>query len=298
MLFEILIPSKTFLVGEYISLRGGPSLILCTTPCFKLIVNQNLDNVANFYSGIHTDSPAGKLISRHLSFYQHYQLTFVDPYHGLGGLGASSAQFAALFALKQNFILDDATLFEALSLYRQVAWNGKGIAPSGADVIAQMKGGMCFFHADQKRIELLKWPFTDASFCLIHTGNKLATHQHLADLHDFDTTDMTDVVYTAYNSIINKDSWNFAITINKFAKILEKQNLVLAETKKLINEIRQQEGVLACKGCGALGADIIFVLLETKIQYRFLQWAKQFALPIINMGHEVSAGLNKIVIKN
>ena len=39
---NIVIPAKTFLVGEYLALTGGPSIILTTTPCFELRQCNNL----------------------------------------------------------------------------------------------------------------------------------------------------------------------------------------------------------------------------------------------------------------
>ena len=53
---NIVIPAKTFLVGEYLALTGGPSIILTTTPCFELRQCNNLG-----LHGVHPESPAGRL---------------------------------------------------------------------------------------------------------------------------------------------------------------------------------------------------------------------------------------------
>jgi mevalonate kinase len=33
------VPGKTFLVGEYVALDGGPSIVLATRPCFEMKIS-------------------------------------------------------------------------------------------------------------------------------------------------------------------------------------------------------------------------------------------------------------------
>ena len=80
MALQLSVPSKTFLLGEYVALNGGPAIVLCTAPRFELRVEKNSSHAK--YENIHPQSPAGKLIAKN-SFYQKYDLHFIDPYHGL-----------------------------------------------------------------------------------------------------------------------------------------------------------------------------------------------------------------------
>ncbi|WP_229776915.1 hypothetical protein, partial [Alicyclobacillus cellulosilyticus] len=118
------IPAKTFLLGEYAVLANGPALILTTSPCFKIsmVAESSL-------SGIHPESPAGKYWT---NCKQAKGLSFYDPYHGLGGMGASSAQFigAYLASLTDSEPVHVSSLLET---YFNYAWNGKGLCPSGYD---------------------------------------------------------------------------------------------------------------------------------------------------------------------
>src|SRR3990167_4806167 len=82
------IPAKTFLLGEYVALQGGPAMILTTTPCFEVGVG-DLEIQA-----IHPDSPAG-LCWRDSGI--PGELFWYDPYEGIGGLGASSAAFLGAY---------------------------------------------------------------------------------------------------------------------------------------------------------------------------------------------------------
>ncbi len=291
MPFRLTVPSKTFLLGEYVALTGGPAILLATKPRFELLI----DNKPGIHEGINPKSPAAKFIKKNADFYQNYQLKFIDPYNKLGGLGASSAQFAMVFALKQQANkLRDEEIFDLITEYQQVAWNGKGIAPSGADLVAQIKGGICFFHKAQKEIKIFSWPFSETEFCLIHTGNKIATHVHLKKLTKFYSQDLENIVHTGLTSLEKKDSKQFAAAINHYAEILQSKKLVTTNTIKLLKKIYQQPGVLAAKGCGALGADVIFVLLTKKNSDKFIEWANSQALHVVSSGNHVSHGLEGV----
>src|SRR5690606_39000184 len=103
-------PSKTFLLGDYLSLLGGPALLLNTEPRFQGLLESIQPTVKSSaiadkiqaiepYPGIHPQSPAGKFLQRHASDFADCNLTFFDPHQGAGGFGASSAQFLMVYAL-------------------------------------------------------------------------------------------------------------------------------------------------------------------------------------------------------
>ena len=94
--------------------------------------------------------------------------------------------------------LDDS---ELLSKYVSLAWNGQGSPPSGADLIAQRHGGLCFYHKAARKLEVLAWPFSDLSFGLIHTGNKLATHAHLQTLPSMDGSKLGEIALLTVESL-------------------------------------------------------------------------------------------------
>ena len=93
------IPSKTFVLGEYSVLHGGPAILLASEPYFSLRLEEKNENKNPF----HPLSPAGKLWELE-PLLKTKSYLFSDPHHGLGGFGASSAEFIALF-LQLNFLL-------------------------------------------------------------------------------------------------------------------------------------------------------------------------------------------------
>jgi len=116
------VPGKTFLVGEYLALSGGPSLLVATEPRFVLRVKA----VAPRGRAAHpfaAASPAGRYLSRVIRDSEMFE--FQDPHQGAGGLGASSAQFALLYAWQNNIDVpptSDTLWSELLRDYRLSAW--------------------------------------------------------------------------------------------------------------------------------------------------------------------------------
>ena len=74
-------PSKTFLVGEYLALSGGPSLVATTGQRFQLVlqkVNEEnpLVNKLN-KAGIHPESPAGRWALKYSECFENFDFSFV-----------------------------------------------------------------------------------------------------------------------------------------------------------------------------------------------------------------------------
>jgi len=288
--FQLSVPSKTFILGEYVVLQEGPAIVLTTSPRFRLIAEKQTQNKINV-DGIHLESPAGKLIQHNANFFQRYHITFIDSHQGLGGFGASSAQFVMAAAFKEyanGKTIDD---LELLKKYKQFAWDGEGMPPSGVDLIAQLHGGVCFYHKLKNQLKIFSWPFIDLEYCLIHTGNKLATHLHLKQLSQLNTADFEDIVQMGLMSFEQKNSLNFIAAIRNYANLLQEKNLVADETQKIIKTISVNPDILAVKGCGALGADVILVIFNIKTRDQTLSWLKENKLNIINYGNQVANGL-------
>ena len=75
-------------------------------------------------------------------------IEFFDPHAGAGGWGASAAQFLMCYAvlahIREN-AADGAARIDIermLATFVDVAWDGRGFPPSGADIVAQLEGGL------------------------------------------------------------------------------------------------------------------------------------------------------------
>lgn len=276
------IPAKTFLLGEYAALQGGPAIVLTTTPCFEVGLSQEQISPA-----IHPDSPAGLFWS---SAGTQEQLTWHDPYGGIGGLGASSAQFlGAYWAAQSSSHTNQAALLEA---YWACSWQtGQGVRPSGYDVLAQASSG-CVYINQHAVSASYAWPFKDIAFILLHTGDKLPTHHHLQDIGLTDAmTGLSALVLSGQDAFARADSTQLIKAVQAYHEALTALNLVAERTKQQLADLTQDPDVLACKGCGAMGADVLLVLVSSQ---QLLACKKRFDLA----GWAVLATSNDLYVKN
>lgn len=243
------IPAKTFLSGEYVALKGGPAVILTTTPCFE--VRPATEAQA---PNLHPSSPAG----RYLQAVGGNDIHFYDPYQGLGGLGASSAQFVGVY-LAQQARVDDDRLLEA---YFDAAWQGIGARPSGYDVLAQARSGCVCIHRNAGIIEQMPWPFTEIGFVIVHTGKKLATHTHLESLETPDYSHLEAAALAIFKAFRAANATELLETVNAFQEALTQSALTAPHSLQALDALSHYPEVLAAKACGAMGADTLLLLTE------------------------------------
>lgn len=287
------VPGKTFLAGEYLALHGGPTLVFLSQPYFKFTVTKG----SGSFPELHPQSPAGRFITKYKSYFDQFDAQFEDPYQGKGGFGASTAQFLSCYALwlykdaaQQDMekLLDIKHLLEE---YYFAAWTGEGIRPSGADLVGQLKGSLTFFEKRKGLISVKSWPFRDLDFFVIHTGNKIATHEHLKNLPEFNSDGLEKSFAVIKESFDTEDGKLFVQGINAYAQELANLNFTCDETLILLQEIRKLNGVKAAKGCGALGADVILAVTLKNETDEFKKYCERRGLPILASSNDLGAGL-------
>lgn len=270
-MIELSAPGKAFIAGEYLAMHGGPSLVLATEPRFKLEIEENVvTSAAPFFA--HADSPAGKYFVRN-SDLKNFGFKFIDPYHGRGGFGASTAQFLLLFAWNRvrdsilNGSLSYFDIAELLAEYKSCAYNHVGLEPSGADLVAQYKGSFCFFEKSSGRISISNWPFQDLDLVLFYTGTKLATHNHLASLNDFDSSGLRHAFQAVDLAFCSNQQEDFVAAILQYRLQLQALGFEATSTTELLKKYLQHPGVVGGKGCGAMGSDVILLLVNRADTY-------------------------------
>jgi homoserine kinase len=191
-------------------------------------------------------------------------IAWIDPYEGLGGLGASSAQFIGSY-LAACFVQEKKPqIHEMLDAYYACAWSGEGLRPSGYDVVAQIHYGCVYMNRTKQKLYCHAWPFAEISFLLVHTGTKLATHHHLQKTTlPQEISVLSALVDQAHEALRLRNSDVFIKCINDYHYHLEQMNLVANHSLQLINEYRTYPEVLAIKGCGALGSDVLLMITYT-----------------------------------
>ncbi len=307
-MFKFSVPSKTFLTGEYAVLQGGSGVLVGTFPRFEAVIRKVDADRDGMIEGLSLQGPAMDFLKNNIDIFSSYSISFYDPHEGKGGLGWSSAQFIMLYALKawikNDQVLPDIKPTELLEEFLRYAWNGQGWAPSGLDVLCQLQGGILQVTAPKKfenskilsvLIEDYKhyanWPFQDISFCLLRTGTKVATHAHLSGLSSINFSELAKYSLLTGESLEVKDEELFLDCVNQFRESLINQQLVDSNSVGLYSHLQERPEVLAYKGCGALGADVILVITIKELMSDFMDWAEENDFEVIATSNDVSSGL-------
>lgn len=266
-------------------------------PCFEMDIVKGHTLDRGSLGGVHPDSPAGLYLKKHSDDFADVTLNFDDAYQGRGGFGASTAQFLAVYffsAYRKNPQVDISQVLglkDLLQTYYECAWSGVGYRPSGADLIGQYKGLLTFFEKKRDVVLTKNWPFEDIEFFLLHTGNKVATHEHLKNLPDFNESSLESAFAYFQNSFAQQSSDLFVRGVNEYAQALRDLNFTCPETLSLLREIGTLPGVRAAKGCGALGADVVMVVANRHSAKPLQQYCDQRGLSLLASSNNISSGL-------
>lgn len=294
MNIEISVPSKTFLVGEYSVLGGGPALVAATEPRFQVILSAPGDGRA---PGLHPKSPAGLWIRSHSDQFKKIDFEFIDPHQGAGGFGASSAQFLLAWIwtqLESTPFVDLASGVDLEQLWMDFRnlFESDSCRPSGADVLAQANGGLTYLHFNPLKAQALNWVFDDMDFLIVPTGNKMQTHHHLSTLKKEGLDELKEISAQAFRHYKSQDNVRFISSIHDFSQALEAQGKTCQQTLETLKKWNSHPGVLASKGCGALGADsfVLFVEKSETMNVRKKLIAEES--PVLASSLSLSSGLS------
>lgn len=259
---RIRVPSKTFLIGEYSALSGGPAIVACTSPMFTAeIRSAKSDGNGPFPKG----SPGQGLLDK---LQGNQDLTWADPHQGRGGFGGSSAQFiAAKFAeqIAQTEVniptAGDAFAWRS-ELLEFSKMDGGGVIPSGYDLIAQITGGIAVIAGETCTAKRVRWPFAEDTFLILRTGLKVNTHEHLNQLKGESFPQLEAQAGEAQSALIKGQARAFYQAVTNFRNICLNSNLTSPESSSILEKF--DDLTLAGKCCGAYGADSIVLFLKRK----------------------------------
>ena len=284
---NFLIPSKTFILGEYSTLFQGPALVAAMNPYFEVVFQRSEVPQNNPF---HEKSPAGLFYQKNFEQLSQWKLEFKDPYNGGGGFGASTAQFLALYHF-QNPKVDP---YQMLSEYREICrWN-QGVLPSGADLMTQFQGGLTYFNSEMKHLQKLDWKFRNLNIHFLATGIKLATHEHLQTLQKFSVEVLKESTLKAVAALQMISENDFLEAVREFGAELKNLELVATHTQKLIEAAEQCDFILASKGCGAMGSDTLLLVTEksTFADEKVLEFAREHQIQKISDLSQLGQGIH------
>ena len=145
--------------------------------------------------------------------------------------------------------------------------------PSGADLVSQWLGKVCIF-SKPSLAESIGWPFKNLSFALIQTGENLKTWKHLENLKQKNFSKLKEISLKALEAVRSSSEPLFLQSIQDYQKALEEQGLTHPSTKKILQQLDSHPEILAVKGCGAMGAEVIVVFFKKDTPLDFLKIIK------------------------
>jgi hypothetical protein len=253
-------PSKTFVLGEYAILSGQvDAILLGHPPLFRahLENSENSENNTLPAHSFHPESPAGKWLAE---FPIEAKISLSDPHAGRGGFGGSGAEFLAAWATNREL---PKTEIEKLRFAWQAWKDSRRFPGSGADILTQAYGVNREEHfllkicISAQSLEPLPLSM-NGELALFHTGQKLATHDH-AIPKSLPLEALEKSSRVAILAIKAGDFATFAESIQAYGEKLAAEGLLAAHSAKALARLQGKKGVLAAKGCGAMGSDVILV---------------------------------------
>lgn len=282
-------PSKTFMAGEYAVLAGGPALVLNTGPRFEL----NVVKGGGSFTGIPSGSPAGKWYEQRAPLLRDFDVTFVDPHKGAGGLGASGAQFLLLHTLttflQSSFekTLDGPSLRDVWN-DQQALSGGRG---SGADVLAQAVGQVAQVRMQAQAATAKPWPYPEIAWTIVRTHQKIPTHEHLEMMDRQNLSLLVPPANACVEAFGEAPPEVFIGHLKAFAQRLKELGLLAAHSQSVIRMLEAEEWCLAAKGCGALGADTVLFFYPQEARERVNTFLRKSSLQAVAGLGDLSGGM-------
>ncbi|MCC2678154.1 MAG: hypothetical protein K0R29_730 [Pseudobdellovibrio sp.] len=276
------IPGKTFLVGEYAVLLGGPALGLATAPCFEFTVAGS--NAVTF----HPESPAGKYLAKHESL---SAVSFSDPYSAAGirgGFGRSTAEYLA--AITPDLLEKKSGVYDILKEYKGLHADQK-VRPSGIDLVFQYLGGVILADQQLQMFQNFEWNFLNLDFALIYSGIKVPTHDHLATIDLEQLNELPSLASQICNLYAANNENEFLYLITQWSELLKAKKLTHPHSLE-IRTLLESTGVIKhVKPCGALGADVLIAFFDRADKKQVQQMLAEKKYHYVAGSGDLAAGL-------
>lgn len=288
---KLVIPGKTFLVGEYAVLVGGKALGVATEPCFETDFRQK------HQASVHEKSAAGLFLKSVGK--SDLQIHAVVSQCGVGGFGQSTAEFIATWFHHHSAeaIEVPAILKEIFNQYRdlfEINPELRKIKPSGADLVTQLLGKITYFDPEVTHSKTLGWVFPELDFDIVTTGVKVPTHEHLATLDLISLEPLCDVADQVLANYLSVNQEAFMNSMQEWSLKLAELNLQHNHSLELKQLLENCPEVILAKPNGALGADTMTVFYKKDHKSKIYEYFKNNNVSCITGLDRLSTGAHYV----
>ena len=262
------IAGKVFIAGEYGVLAGGPAVVAAVGPRHALsdegARGVRLDDIS-------LASPVGRLLAARSASGTAGKYHFLDAQPGVGGFGASTAQFA----LAHEVLAPGLSAAEVWRVYCELHAD-ESVPPSGGDLFAQIEGGIQHWLGEgqgEGRARPLRFhPDRTFELCILaaghQSGRKVPTHEHLPRLREiFERRapwlpELNALVECVALEITSAEGGALGATLQAVGDLLRREGLECDATSLDRTALGALPQVLGIKGAGALQADALVAVVE------------------------------------
>jgi hypothetical protein len=268
---KLVVPGKTFLVGEYAVLVGGKALGVATEPYFQT------DFDDQHMTSVHSSSAAGLLLKS--IGLEKLDINSVVSQYGVGGFGQSTAEFIATWFHHHTIRDSDVPTFlkNIFNQYRDlfdISPDLQKIKPSGADLITQLMGKITYFDPEVIHSKSLNWVFPELGFDVISTGVKVPTHDHLSSLDLTRLEPLCDLSENVLSTYLSMNQDEFMRSMKEWSLKLIDLDLQHNHSLDLKLMLEKCPEVMLAKPNGALGADTITVFYKSDNKNKVREYLK------------------------
>ncbi|MBE8163247.1 MAG: hypothetical protein HAW63_04595 [Bdellovibrionaceae bacterium] len=284
------------MLGEYLALQGGPSLLINTPKAFVLSIASTGE--ASFFKRISSKKthPAFLLLEEYRKSLSANKAVvfkkflkncyFKDPYKASGGFGCSGAEFLSAYIITNlhkmlckekeitktqctkiwnNFLSVEKKEFTAFHKFKEFTNWG-----SGFDILSQLLGSIASIQVVDNTKNFcvtyknFSWPFLKYNFAILKSQNKINTHEHLSQLSaeklNILVKKLKPIVEKGISSIQASSIDDFLSAVHLQQSLLEQEGFVCSSSINKIKAFGKIKEILASKSCGALGADTFLIV--------------------------------------
>ncbi len=276
------VPSKTFFVGEYVALKGGPALVVCTEPDFIFEKHNevSLEQTLSLYEG----SPSFLYSKKENLESDLKQTSMHDPHDRRGGFGASGAKFIFLNVLANSKKWQDPFFLRKKLLEH----TNSSRPPSGYDVMSQVTGRVAKLVVNKNQAQSLSWNYPGVDFAVVRTGYKMQTHDYLETLPDLN---LEKLEVLANEAIMSYESGHlsFFTKVSEYYNELVQLKLIDKKSQAMVSQAVSSKLFLSGKACGAGGVDTMLFFFESEIKKEVQAYFQKHELEIVHFGHHLAS---------
>ena len=234
------------------------------------------------------------LLQNNLLKTENLKIDISDGFTPYGGFGKSTAEYLSAEIKIGN--TNKLKNFEKLrSEYIEISQQS-GAEVSGLDLAIQYFGHVTHYDSQTQQYTSNDWAYPEYDFLLVSTGTKVKTHEHIQTLSKKDLLELIPVSEHVIASYLKSNINEFIVGLKTWSKHLEQLGYLTQQSSELKSTLESHPDILCVKPCGAMGADVLFVLCDKEKTKNVQKKISELNLKIQATSEDLMAGVQALNI--